>query len=308
MNDVHIRNLDVTLLIVVERLIKKRNMSAVATELGLTQSAISHAVARLRTVFDDPLFVRKGAGVEPTARALRIAPLLGDALSRIRAAATVGRLFDAETATRRFIVVAPDTVAMTIAAPLLNAFAAAAPGCRLMFRVFEPESAAASVVSGEADMAIGHFPDPPPETARTSVARDTFAVASRRDHPQIGGRLDLETYCRLDHLFVSHDPDGRGVVDAALGALGRERRIVSVLPQLLSALATVSQTDSIMTAPSSVCRYAGALFPLALHDPPLALRDIEITILRRRDALADPALNWLAGLIVAALSSSLAAE
>lgn len=76
----HIRRLDLTLLVVFEMLLEKRNMSAVAAEMGLTQSAVSHAVGRLRSIFDDPLFVRKGAGVEPTARAQLLGPPLTEAL------------------------------------------------------------------------------------------------------------------------------------------------------------------------------------------------------------------------------------
>jgi DNA-binding transcriptional LysR family regulator len=308
MNDIHIRRLDVTLLLVVDLLLRKRNMSTTAAELGLTQSAVSHAVSRLRSIFDDPLFIRKGAGVEPTARALQIGPILADALSGIRTAAAAGRHFDAATATRRFVVAAPDPIALAIAAAVLRAFAAAAPRCRLMFRVFNPESAAASVASGEADMAVGLFPNPPSDAVRIAVARDTFNVAARRDHPRIRGPLDLDAYCDLDHLLVSHDPDGRGMVDTVLDGAGRQRRVVGVMPQMLLAFAVVSQTDSILTAPSSACRYARALFPLALHEPPLPLGEIELAILRRRDALADPALNWLAGLIADALSSKPFAE
>src|SRR5580692_1662885 len=100
-DDIHIRRLDLTLLIVFESLLKVRSMSAVAIEMGLTQSAVSHAVGRLRSVFDDSLFVRKGAGVEPTPRAMSLGPPLAEALAAIRAAALIGRRFDPANAARR---------------------------------------------------------------------------------------------------------------------------------------------------------------------------------------------------------------
>src|ERR1700736_982408 len=114
-DDIHIRRLDLTLLIVFEKLLKARRMSAVAIEMGLTQSAVSHAVGRLRSVFDDPLFVRKGAGVEPTARAQLLGPPLAEALTSIRDAIQIGRHFDPETAIRQFTVAAPDTVVAKVA-------------------------------------------------------------------------------------------------------------------------------------------------------------------------------------------------
>lgn len=303
-NDTHIRSLDVALLLVLEALLRKRNMSAVADEMGLTQSAISHAVGRLRVVFDDPLFVRKGAGVEPTARALQIGPILADALSAVRAAAAVGRSFDPSTAIRRFTVAAPDTIVMTIAPAILAALGAAAPRCQAVFRVFNPRLATVAVANGEADIAIGMFRERPKNTVSIPVMQDGLIVAARRNHPRIGEALDLETYCALDHLLVGHGPEERGMVDTALDGLGRQRRVLALMPQVSLALAVASQTDAIVTAPSSACRQAAALFPLALYLPPMALPSLDIGLLRHRDARNDPGLNWLADQIVNALSNT----
>jgi DNA-binding transcriptional LysR family regulator len=300
-SNTHIRSLDITLLLVFEALLRKRNMSAVAIEMGLTQSAISHAVNRLRIFFDDPLFVRKGAGVEPTLRALQIGPILADALSAVRTAAAVGRSFDPATAVRRFIVAAPDTIVMTIAPAILATLGATAPHCQAVFRLFNPHLAAA-VANGEADMAIGVFRERPENTVVTPIMQDGLMVAARRNHPRIGKALDLETYCALDHLLVGRGPEERGLVDTALDGLGRERRVLALMPQLSLALAAASQSDAIVTAPSSACRQAVSLFPLALYAPPLALPSLDIGLLRHRDASHDPASNWLANLIVKALA------
>src|ERR1700719_4051152 len=133
-SDIHIRRLDMTLLIVFEELLERRNMSAVAAQMGLTQSAVSHAVGRLRSVFDDPLFVRKGAGVQPTARAQLLGPPLAEALTGIRDAVQIGRHFDPGTATRQFTVAAPETVVAKIAQVILAELAQTAPHCQIMFR------------------------------------------------------------------------------------------------------------------------------------------------------------------------------
>jgi DNA-binding transcriptional LysR family regulator len=303
-DNVHIRRLDLTLLIVFEMLLKKRNMSAVAAEMGLTQSAVSHAVGRLRSVFDDPLFVRKGAGVEPTARALRLGPPLAEALTGIRDAVQIGRQFDPGTATRQFTVAAPDTVVAKIAQVVLAELAQTAPRCQIMFRAFSHESAAAAVVAGDVDLAVGVFLDTPKKTVSRSVAYETFRVVSRRDHPRITGTLDLDTYCLLDHLLVSHDRDARGTIDMVLGGLDRRRRIAAVMPQMLLAFAAASQSDAIITAPLSACLYAASLFPVTLHEPPMAIPGFELTLLRHRDGLADPAITWLAKLVTAAFSLS----
>jgi len=301
-DDIHIRRLDVTLLVIFELLLKKRNMSAVAKDLGLTQSAVSHAVARLRSVFDDPLFVRKGAGVEPTARALLISAPLADALAGIRDAAQTGRRFDPSTAMRRFTVAAPDTVVTTIAPGLLAELATIAPRCQIVFRTFSHGSAAAAVVAGEADVAIGVFPQPPEAAIGAIVAHETFRVVSRHNHPRIAGSLDLDTYCAIDHLLVSHDPGARGMIDTVLAGLNRRRRVAAVMPHLLLAFAVASQTEAIMTAPVSACRYAASLFPLSVHEPPIVLPNLQLTMLRHRNGLSDPAITWLVRIVTEVLA------
>jgi DNA-binding transcriptional LysR family regulator len=235
--------------------------------------------------------------VAPTARALLLGPPLADALAGIRGAVQIGRQFDPGTAARRFAVAAPDTVVATLAQAVLAELAQAAPHCLIMFRTFSHESALAAVVAGEVDLAVGVFADTPKETVGRSIAYETFRVVSRRDHPRITGVLDLDTYCSLDHMLVSHDRDARGMIDTVLGGLGRQRRVAAVMPQMLVAFAAASQSNAIITAPLSACLYAASLFPVTLHEPPMAIPGFELTLLRHRDGLADPAITWLAELV-----------
>jgi DNA-binding transcriptional LysR family regulator len=144
-DDIHIRRLDFTLLIVFERLMALGNMTAVASGMGLTQSAVSHAVARLRSVFDDPLFVRRGAGVEPTPRALLLRPALSSALAGIRDAIGIGSQFDPAQSRRRFCIAAPDTIVAAIAPAILGELGRNARACQVMFRSFSHTEAARAV-------------------------------------------------------------------------------------------------------------------------------------------------------------------
>jgi DNA-binding transcriptional LysR family regulator len=282
-------------------LLRKRNMSAVAAEMGLTQSAVSHAVGRLRSIFDDPLFVRKGAGVEPTARALLIGAPLGEALADIRDAVQIGRRFEPAMSARRFTVAAPDTVVTALAPAILTKLAEMAPRCQIMFSTFSHDAAAAAIVAGDADIAVGVFANPPKAAISKPIASETFRVVSRRDHPRIPGVLDLDTYCALDHLLVSHDRNAHGMIDTVLEGLDRRRRIAAVIPNFLLALAVVSQSAAIFTAPLSACRYAASLFPIAIYETPMAVPCIELSMLRHRDGLADPAVTWLAEIVTEAL-------
>lgn len=299
--DAHIRRLDLTLLLTFDLLLRRRNMSQVATDLGVTQSAVSHAVARLRGIFDDPLFVRKGAGVEPTPRSLLLGPMLGAALNDVRAALTVGRGFDPAASTRQFGLAAPDTVIAALAPRLLRDLARTAPRGRIVFRMLPPNQAAAAVAAGEVDLAVGSALDSPRDTVGRPIASETFGVVARTGHIRLRHGLDLDTYCGLDHLLVSHDRDARGVVDVILGGLGRERRLVAILPHLMLAFAAVSQSDAVITAPLRACRYAATLFPVTILEPPIAIPALDLVLLRHRNNLADPAIDWFDRMVGAAL-------
>lgn len=301
--EIHIRRLDVTLLILFGLLLKHRNMSAAAADMGLTQSAVSHAVARLRSIFGDQLFLRKGAGVEPTARALLLGPVLADALARIKDGVQIGRAFDPATTARQFTLSAPDAVIAELASPVLGALAVTAPRCRVMFVSLSHSRAALAVAAGEIDLAIGTFPNPPKETIGRFMVRESFQVACRRSHPRLIDGLDLDTYCSLDHLLVSHEREGRGVVDDVLTALGRRRRVVALMPHTLVAFAAASRSDAIVTAPLSACQYAAPLFALAVHAPPIEIPGFDGTLLRHREGLTDPAVTWLADLVTGVLVS-----
>lgn len=281
-----------SLLLVFDGLIRLGKMSAVAAELGLTQSAVSHAVGRLRDVFDDALFVRRGPGVEPTPRALEIAVPISRAVDAVRSAVRIGRVFEPAAADRLFRVAAIDSVIAALAPRLLEVFAALAPGCSVSFRTFGHLDAERAVSDGLIDLAVGVFPNPPEGTVARPLRGDGFRVACRRDHPDVAGPLDLDTYCRLGHLLVSPSGHPRGTVDDALERIGRSRRIVAVMPQFLSALMTTSRTDAIVTAPSLALHKLGPLFDLAVHDAPLAIPRFTLSSLSRRDVADDPALVW----------------
>jgi DNA-binding transcriptional LysR family regulator len=301
--EIHIRQLDPTLLIVFDRLLASRNMSAVAREMGLTQSAISHAVGRLRTIFDDPLFTRRGSGVEPTIQALRLGRPLAEALAGVRDAVRFGRRFDPATTGREFTVAAPDSLIAELAPTILDTFAGAAPRCRLIFRTLGSAPSVTAVAKGEVDLAFGAFGEAPDGTVLTPVAAQTYSVASKADHPQIGETLDLTTYCRLNHLLVSHENNAKGVVDDVLAERGLSRRVALALPNMLSAFAAVSRSEAIFTAPTSACVHAASIFGLRLHTPPLPIPGFQLGLIRRRDALSDPGHLWLEALLLGPLRS-----
>lgn len=302
-DDVHIRRLDMTLLLVFDGLMRTGKMSTVAAELGLTQSAVSHAVGRLRQVFGDPLFERRGAGVAPTARARQLSALIAEAVGAVREALRFGRTFDPGTAVRTFTIAALDSIIASVAPTILANLAGTAPHCRIIFRTFGRADAEAAVLRGTVDLALGVFPQPPPETFMTFAYAEDYLCAARRGHPALTELLDVDRYCALDHVLVSPSGEAYGTFDAALERIGRTRRIAAVMPQFMIAFAAVAKSDAIVTAPSRVCLELGSSFGLEVFAPPIAVPGFEVGLLRHQTGQEDPALTWLAELIVSTLES-----
>ncbi len=279
-------------------------MSRVAADLGVTQSAVSHAVERLRSIFEDRLFVRRGSGVEPTPRALLLGPSLGAAIADVRIAMAAGRAFDPGLSSRAFALAAPDTVVAALAPKVLATFAGSAPGCSVAFQVLPPHQATAAVADGRVDLAVGSAFDATAGTIGRPLSSDNFGVVARSGHPSLrDGVLDLDTYCRLDHLLVSSERNARGIVDDVLGGMGRERRLLGVMPHLMATFAAVSRSDAVITAPMSACRYAESLFAVAIHRPPFDLPALDLMLRWHRDGAADPGLKWFAEVVVSALDT-----
>lgn len=291
--DNQIRRLDMSLLVVFDLLMRRGKMSAVGEELGLTQSAVSHAVQRLREIFGDPLFVRRGPGVEPTARARQLHGPVGEALNAVRAAVRLGRRFDPASASRAFSIAALDSIIAAVAPPLLKTMGESTPGCRIVFRTFGRADAEAAVLDGLVDLAVGVFPTPPVGTVIHPLGREEFRVVARRGHPRLAEGLDLDTYCALDHILVSPSGDPRGSLDLVLERIGRSRRILAVMPQFISALMAVGRSDAILTAPKRVCCRIAPLFDLEVYAAPVAIPGFEIAALGLSVTAGDPAILWL---------------
>jgi hypothetical protein len=128
-----------------------------------------------------------------------------------------------------------------------------------------------------------------------------MAVRRRGAQPSEARGVTLRAK-EFDHLLVSNDRDARGLVDVVLDGLGRRRRIVAIMPQLILAFAAASRSDAIITTPLSAALFAASVFPVALHEPPINIPGFDLSLLVRRDGMADPAIVWLSGVATEALA------
>lgn len=290
-----IRQLDGTLLLVLQGLIRHRRTTLVAEQLGLSQSAISHALGRLRRLFDDPLFVRRPHGLEPTRHALALAPRIDALLVSAHDALGLSGSFDPATSARGFRIGSPDFLATLLAPPLLEAFQREVPNARFAFTLALGDEAARNLRLDEIDLALGRFPVRQEVFRVIPLFQDDYCLVARRDHPRLRTAVDLELFASLDHVAVSMSGDFRSFTDHDVARRGLRRRIVAAAPRFSIAFAMVSRGDTVCIAPRRLAQACAELFGLSLHDLPRPLAPIEVVAARR--PTHDPGLDWLIALI-----------
>lgn len=225
MNRNDLRRVDLNLLIVFETLMHERSVTRAAEKLFLGQPAISAALSRLRTLFDDPLFVRTGRSMEPTARAQEIFAHLSPALDSISTAMSRASEFDPATSTAVFRIGLSDDVEFGLLPPLLRRLRAEAPGIVLVVRRANYLLMPNLLASGEISVGVSYTDELPANAKRKTVRRSKPKILRADSAP---GQLTLDDYCARPHALVSFAGDLSGFVDEELEKFGRKRKVVAV--------------------------------------------------------------------------------
>jgi len=275
---VNIKTLDLNLLRVFEAMMRHRNVSRSGDALGLTQPAVSAALGRLRDHLGDPLFVRVGNKMVPTARAEAIAAPVSTALTSLAAALGEAAPFDPATATETFALRGADFFSMRLMPPLAGRLALEAPGVTLRFLDSARGDTFDLLEEGSIDLALEQPMEPPPWVSRTLLFPSPFVLVAARDHPAISARgiaagatLPLDLFCDLPHALRSTDGTIMGMTDAALANQGRARRVALVLPHFEAILHAVAQRRMISVVPVQLVAGRTEELDLALYEPPLAI-------------------------------------
>ena len=300
-NLIKLRQLDFKLLLVFQSLLRHRRATAAALELGLSASAISHALARLRRLFGDPLFRRLPHGLEPTRHALALADRV-DALLR-DGRETLGQvnLFSPKTARRDFRLAAPDHLGAILAAPLLSRFRKDAPNSRFGLGIGLGDDALEELRRDRIDLALGQFQSGLGGFQATPLYDDRYVLVARRGHPDLKTKVSAKAFERLEHVAISVAGDFRVLTDAQFRQLGLSRRIVATVPRFTTAFDAVSRSDAVAIAPERFARAQADVFRLSIHLLPKPLPPIRFVSVRRK--LPDPGVDWLVASVAAILAA-----
>ena len=296
-----LRGLDFSMLVVFRDLIVLRKTTAVATRLGLSQSAVSHTLSRLRENFGEPLFLRQPDGLQPTQRALDLLPQIETILALANEALAGPHPFEPARETRTFRLAGNDLATGVVAPALVSLLRKEAPSCKVAFTFAVGSNSLNALRTNAIDLAIGRIWTASDEFSVTPLFEEDFAVVMRKDHPLGRQTLTLEDYLGLDHLLVSFSGGFHGMVDEALRRRGLRRRVVASVPMFMAAMTVVAQSDLVATIPSRLAaRHAGQLGLLVLKTP-LAVESFTFSLTRHVRSKADAGLDWLSEKILEAV-------
>jgi len=219
-----LRGIDLNLLVVLDALLVERHVSRAAVRLNMSQPAVSHALARLRQLFNDPLLIRRNGQLVPSAKAHQIAPTLTAALHRMHD--VLGPCgFDPAGETRTFRLAMSDYGSAIVLPGLLRMLRSTAPGIDLVITQASREMMLRQILDGECDLAVGVFPDLPERIEASQLFAETFACLADRDGLRGGDGLDIEDYVARPHMLVAMKDEPNAGIDAALRAIGHHRRL-----------------------------------------------------------------------------------
>ena len=277
----NLNQIDLNLLVYLEVLLRERNVTQAANQLGLSQPAMSNGLRRLRALFDDPLLVRTSEGMTPTERALELEPLVKDILLGVDRAMQPATEFEPRAAQMVVRIMASDYAESTLFPAVLTELRDNAPDITL--DIMNPSDVSfLDVERGKVDLVINRFDQMPQSFHQITLWQDSFSCLLSPNHPILDD-FSLESYLSADHIWVSKTGMGVGVgvdpsdvqrlgwVDSALAQLGEKRRIRVFTRHYQAAMTLAEQNDLIVTLPTRATW-------LKQNDPRVAIRKVPFDV------------------------------
>jgi DNA-binding transcriptional LysR family regulator len=286
----NVRDVDLNLLRVFDAVLREGGVTPAASILGLTQPAVSNALARLRKLFGDALFVRTPAGMEPTPFARELAEPVRQALALLESALAHGPGFDPASASRAFRFYMSDVGQIEFLPPLVERVQRGAPGVRLEAVALDVDDIGAALAAGGLDLAVGFLPGLGPPVRRRALFRDPYVCLMRADHPI--KTLTRKTFLGASHALVTYR-GGHRVIEEALERAGLARNIALRVPHFTVVPMVLERTDLILTLPARVARVFERRGAFKSLPPPLAIAPAEVAVHWHERFEADPGNRWL---------------
>lgn len=311
------KDIDLNLLVVFQEVFQERQISAVAKKLGLSQPAVSNALARLRKSFGDELFVRTAQGMQPTPLAQQLADPVSSALASISRALNQREVFDAANSKRRFTIAMTDVGEVYFMPVLVELCRRLAPHIELATVRANSVDLKTEMETGRVDLAIGAFDSMSGALYQRRLFKQSYVCMFRRAHPlaqrlgaataaakeagaatdNSGNSLSLKDFLAAQHLIVSSMESPYDKINHSLHKAGIHLGAHFTVPHFVAVPYIISSADLLVTVPQKLAESAAQPFNLQFVAPPLRLPSLQTNIFWHRRFQQDDANQWLRGLI-----------
>ncbi len=286
----NLSKVDLNLFIVFDAIYTEANLTRAGQIVGITQPAVSNALARLRETFNDPLFVRTAQGMVPTPMAQNIIGPVRNALSLLRVSVQESRIFNPLQANKTFRISMTDLTEAVILPPMFQRLRRLAPAVVIESFLCKRRETTKELAAGRLDFAVDAPLNTDPQVRHVKLMEDQYVCALRKGHPLTKDKISLDDYLALTHIHISSRRNGLGYVDLALGKMGLQRKIALRSQHYLMASQVLQQTDMVMTVPERFARRHDLNYvALPVNDVP----PVETHLYWHESTDQDPANRWM---------------
>ncbi|MBY6261558.1 LysR family transcriptional regulator [Azospirillum sp. 412522] len=288
---------DLNLLPIFIALMEERSVTRAAERLGMTQPALSNALARLRLMLKDQLFVRERYGIQPTPVALDLAPVIAEALAAIDDAVLGQQEFDPARAERLFTIAPNGYVEFVMVPAIVARLQSVAPGIRLRLTPYGNDLAETGVISGTTAMVLGRIVDPPDNLVVQHLMDEGLDCVVRNGHPEVGDALSREQFERLRHVNIVPPGRLRAGLFQALAQQSLRRDVAISVTNFFAVAEMIAVTDHVATLPRLICRRLAQDQRVKVLPAPADLGTFPVEMAWHVRYRHDAAHRWLRGLV-----------
>lgn len=280
-----------------EALVEERNVTRAADRMGISQPAMSTALARLRSVLSDPLLVHTRRGMEPTPRALELARRSRDIGAILEGHSVTGESFSLKECATHWRMMASDGIAKALMPPLMKVAGNEAPMMRFSVHPGDPRRMHEYLRDGDFDIVLAFVRNPAPDLRQVTVLPQRLVCIARKGHPRISGKFTLKRFLAEAHVRWGGPPIGHAtlesMVDEALEALGHARRVTLLVASLHVLPDVAAQSDLIAVVPEQLAMAASAILPIQVLPLPFKVPPVEVSVTWHERLHNDPGHKWL---------------
>jgi DNA-binding transcriptional LysR family regulator len=294
-----LQDIDLNLLVIFNQLLVEKKVSKVAENLGLGQPAVSNALARMRKLFGDELFLRTSKGMLPTPFAEQLAESVGYALGMIHGAVNARASFDPASSQRRFTIGMTDIGEIYFLPELMKKIQTVAPAVSISTVRNAATNLKDDMEAGHVDLAIGLLPQLEAGFFQQRLFTQQYVCMFRNGHPLSKRKFSSVDFFAADHVAIVSDGTGHGKVDEILDGGSPQRRARLTVPHFVAIGHILQATDMVATVPERLAKKMTGPFNLRYVNHPVTLPQISINLFWHAKYHKDPASQWLRSLIFA---------